>query len=253
MAALLLIHGCWHGGWCWERVEPLLIAQGHRVLAPDLPGMGSDRTRLAGDVMNQWIAWATALIKAQREPVILVGHSAGCPLVCALVERLPDRVVQAIFIAGVLLEDGQSRADLEFGSPEMAASLSITDDGDAFSIDPALAPELLYNQLPPEIAAVLATRLVSEPIEPGYFRLRLSAERFGRTPRAYIETTEDRIIPLAQQRAMVERWPCTRVITLPSDHVPMYSMPERLVTALLDVMHADAPNINRIPTAPERS
>jgi pimeloyl-ACP methyl ester carboxylesterase len=214
---------------------PLLAAQKHRIVAPDLPGMGMDRTPFSEDVMEQWIDWGATLIEAQPEPVVLVGHSAGGQLVSALAERAPDRVAQAIFIAGALLADGQSRADLQFSSPEVSAALRLSDDGSAFSIDPALAPELLYNQLPPDVAARVVARLVSEPMQPGYFRPRLSAERFGRTPRAYIETTEDRTIPFKLQREMVAHWPYDRVVTLPSDHVPMYSMPERLVGALIEL------------------
>jgi pimeloyl-ACP methyl ester carboxylesterase len=219
---------------------PLLAAQGHRVVAPDLPGMGMDRTPFSEDVMEQWIDWGAALIEAQPEPVVLVGHSAGGQLVSALAECAPDRVARAIFIAGALLADGQSRADLRFGSPEVSAALRPSDDGSAFSIDPALAPELLYNQLSPDVAARVVARLVNEPIQPCYFRPRLSPERFGRTPRAYIETTEDRTIPLTLQREMVAHWPCDRVVTLPSDHVPMYSMPERLVGALTELTRTNA-------------
>ena len=40
MSTFVLIHGAWHGGWCWEKVKPLLTAQGHQVVAPDLPGHG---------------------------------------------------------------------------------------------------------------------------------------------------------------------------------------------------------------------
>lgn len=208
-----------------------------------------DRTPFSEDVMEQWIAWGAALVEAQPDPVVLVGHSAGGQLVSALAEHVPDRVAQAIFIAGALLADGQSRADLQFGSPELSAALRLSDDRNAFSIDPALAPELLYNQLPPDIATRLVARLVSEPMQPCYFRPRLSAERFGRTPRAYIETTEDRAVPLALQREMITHWPCDRVVTLPSDHVPMYSMPERLVVGLTELTVSDTNYPDRSVTA----
>jgi pimeloyl-ACP methyl ester carboxylesterase len=235
LATFILVHGSWHGGWCWERVAPLLSARGHRVLAPDLPGMGEDRTPLAEDVMEQWTAWGEALVRAQPEPVVLVGHSAGGGLVSAVAERAPDRVAQVIFIAGALLADGQSRHDVMFGSPEVFAALQMSDDGNAYSIDPVRAPGLLYNQVPLEVAARAVARLVKEPLQPAFSRLSLSADRFGRTPRAYIECTEDRTILLAQQREMMTNWPCERVVTLPSDHVPLYSMPERLAEILADL------------------
>src|SRR5579863_2206159 len=47
MSTFLLIHGAWHGGWCWRKVAPLLQAKAHMVLAPDLPGHGNDKTPTA--------------------------------------------------------------------------------------------------------------------------------------------------------------------------------------------------------------
>ena len=53
MTTFVLIHGAWHGGWCWEKVAPLLEARGHRVLAPDLPGHGANRTPLSAAIASQ--------------------------------------------------------------------------------------------------------------------------------------------------------------------------------------------------------
>jgi pimeloyl-ACP methyl ester carboxylesterase len=63
MATFVLIHGAWHGAWCWERVAPLLVAEGHRVLAPDLPGMGADRCKHGSDPLS-----TTKCRRTMREP-----------------------------------------------------------------------------------------------------------------------------------------------------------------------------------------
>ena len=44
MATFVLVHGACHGGWCWEKVGPILQAHGHTAYAPDLPGLGKDHT-----------------------------------------------------------------------------------------------------------------------------------------------------------------------------------------------------------------
>ncbi len=77
MARFILIAGSWHGAWSWEYVVPLLEAQGHRAEAFELPGMGADRTPLAGLDMMAWARSVAAAIEADPEPVLLVGHSRG--------------------------------------------------------------------------------------------------------------------------------------------------------------------------------
>ena len=57
MATFILIHGAWHGSWCWERVAPLLTEQGHTVITPDLPGMGKDSTPLNDITVEHWTAF----------------------------------------------------------------------------------------------------------------------------------------------------------------------------------------------------
>jgi len=63
MTTFILIHGAWHGGWCWERIVPLLEQQGHRVLAPDLPGMGNDSTPLATITLDYWAQFVADLVR----------------------------------------------------------------------------------------------------------------------------------------------------------------------------------------------
>src|SRR5262245_2387154 len=54
VATFILIHGAWHGGWCWERLVPVLTAEGHHVLAPDLPGMEAEPRGLGSDPLGEW-------------------------------------------------------------------------------------------------------------------------------------------------------------------------------------------------------
>jgi pimeloyl-ACP methyl ester carboxylesterase len=92
MAVFVLVHGAWHGAWCWERVLPLLEQRGHRVLAPDLPGMGRDPTPLAAITLDGWARFVVDLVGRQAEPVILVGHSRGGAVTSQAADRVPDRV-----------------------------------------------------------------------------------------------------------------------------------------------------------------
>ncbi len=73
----VLIAGAWHGAWCWQKVVPLLEAQGHRVRTPELPATGADTTDPAEVTLESWARFVADLVAAEPEPVILVGHSRG--------------------------------------------------------------------------------------------------------------------------------------------------------------------------------
>jgi pimeloyl-ACP methyl ester carboxylesterase len=77
MATFMLVHGACTGGWCWEKVTPLLEANGHRVCAPDLPGLGNDNTPPANVTLADNVEKLSRLLDKMEEPVVLVGHSLG--------------------------------------------------------------------------------------------------------------------------------------------------------------------------------
>jgi pimeloyl-ACP methyl ester carboxylesterase len=70
MSTFILIHGAWHGGWCWYKVIPLLEKEGHTVLAPDLPGHGRDKTPVLAVSLQLYVDRVCQLLDAQRKPVL---------------------------------------------------------------------------------------------------------------------------------------------------------------------------------------
>lgn len=74
MTTFVLIHGAWHGGWCWDKVVPLLEQAGHVAVAPDLPSHGADRTPVAEVTLDAYVARVCEILDAQPEPVVLLGH-----------------------------------------------------------------------------------------------------------------------------------------------------------------------------------
>ena len=69
----VLVHGAWHGGWCWDGIIRALEAQGHSAAAPTLPGQQPDDER-ASVRFDDYVLALTDLLQAQSEPVVLVGH-----------------------------------------------------------------------------------------------------------------------------------------------------------------------------------
>ena len=72
----ILVHGAWQGAWCWHKLTPLLEGGGARVIAPDLPSMGADRTPAQGVTLESWARFVAGLVE-QNPGCVLVGHSRG--------------------------------------------------------------------------------------------------------------------------------------------------------------------------------
>ena len=111
MASFVLIHGAWHGGWCFDPVRDRLEAAGHRVIAPDLPGMGGTDEELAAVTLAGWADFVANLCRAEAEPVILAGHSRGGIVISEVAERVPEKVAALVYICAVMLPAGLSRAE----------------------------------------------------------------------------------------------------------------------------------------------
>lgn len=237
MASFILIHGSWHGGWCFDAVRAILERAGHEVIAPNLPGMGGDEATLRAVTLEGWAAFAADLCRsAKQSPVILAGHSRGGLVVSQAAERAADEIDALVYICAMMLPDGLSRAAfkaMEAPNPAFDRIVSPVANGAGTAVDIALAPQVFAQLSPPDAVAAAMARLVAEPHGPRSTPLRLTPERFGSLPRTYIECTQDRTIALASQRLMQEMSPGAGVITLGADHSPFLSRPEDLAAALL--------------------
>jgi pimeloyl-ACP methyl ester carboxylesterase len=239
MATFVLIHGSWHGAWCFDDVKALLEAAGHAVIAPDLPGMGGSEAELRAVTLQGWADFAANLCKnAAQHPVILAGHSRGGVVISQAAETAPEAIDALVYICAMMLPDGTSRAAFkqhEESNPDFDA-LVIPVYGDAATlVDPTLGPAVFAQLSPPDKVAAAMDRLVAEPKAPRSTPMRLSPERYGTIPRTYIECTEDRAIPISSQRLMQQLMPGAEVVTLDADHSPFLSRPQELAEALLAV------------------
>src|ERR1700682_3324645 len=118
MTTYVLVHGAWHGGWCWHRIVAKLRRASHRVFAPDLKSLGIDRTPPNDVTLELWTDQIAALARAQADPVVLVGHSRGGIVLSEVAERIPDQVRTLVYVTAFLLEDGRSLQDAAGDDPE---------------------------------------------------------------------------------------------------------------------------------------
>jgi pimeloyl-ACP methyl ester carboxylesterase len=165
-------------------------------------------------------------------------HSRGGIVISEAAERVPERIRSLVFIAAGLVPDGDSllavsnRLVPDFGLD----MVTMRPDG-TYTVNPEQVSSRLYNKTDSAWVAKNQARLPPDATNALMEPLHLSAGRFGSVPRAYIETSEDRTVPIELQRAMQKDMPCHPVFTLDADHCAFYSDPEGVAQALLSIAH----------------
>lgn len=234
MATFVLVHGSWHGAWCWYHVATRLRNAGHRVLAPDLAGLGADRTALTEVTLARWRDDVCRAIDQADERVVLVGHSRGGLLISESAEARPDRIVTLVYLAAFLVRDGETLLDVSAldGESLIRGNLEIAPNGLSANVRDAVIDEAFYAQCPAEDIVLARMLLQPEPLAPLATPARLTPERYGRVHRIYIECLNDRAVTPSAQRRMYTATPCAEVITMHTDHSPFFSAPDELTTHL---------------------
>ena len=233
MATILLIPGAWHGSWCWSQLKPLLEASGHHVLTPDLAGTGDDSAAAPAQPLAAWADQVAALVAAEPGSVVLVGHSRGGLVISEVAERLPDRLRLPVFVAAFLLRDGETLQDIAQRAENAAsfgAALALSSGMLRFSDGDI--QKFFYGRSPDDLVRIARDRIRPEPATSLATPVHVSEMRFGTVPRAYIECTDDKAVPLATQRAMQAATPCAITVALDADHSPFFSAPAALAAAL---------------------
>jgi pimeloyl-ACP methyl ester carboxylesterase len=236
MATFVLIHGAWHGGWCFDEIKPLLEAAGHHVIAPDLPGMGGDAAELAGVTLAGWADFVAEICRSATQPVILAGHSRGGIVISEAAERAPDAISALVYICAMLLPNGMSRAQMRANAESNPAfdAMRITVPHGTIA-DKTRAGPVFAQLSPPHLVEAAMARLVAEPSGPTMTSLTLTEANYGSVPRHYVECLHDQAIKIGDQRQMQSMLPCETVTTLAADHSPFLSTPRELADALLKI------------------
>jgi pimeloyl-ACP methyl ester carboxylesterase len=237
MSTYILIHGNWHGGWCWNKVVPLLQQAGHRVFAPDLPGHGQDTTPLSAVTPQLIFQCLNDLLESEVEPVILVGHSAGGRRITALAQQRPEKVKMLVYLTAFLPPPGLSPQALAQEDTEslLVSSLLFDEQRHTVMVKPEAMKDVFYADCTDEDAAWATRLLVPEALRVLGEREIVPASPSTETPpRVYIECLQDKVIGPAMQKKMYTAIPCQRVYSLQTSHSPFLSAPEQLVAYLLD-------------------
>ncbi len=234
---MILIHGAYHGAWCWDGVLDRLSDTGIAAVSPDLPGHGRDPGWLTDQTMPGYAGRISDLVSTASQPVTLVGHSMAGAIAAMVAEAQPDRISRIIFITAYIPEDGESIADLVATDPESHARVARVDvEGiNAICLKTGTIPDAFYNLAPDSAVRHAEDRVQLQSPAPFRHRLDLTSERYGRVPKSAIICSSDRAISAAHQRWMAERANCDPITEIASDHSPFFSQPDNLSALLREL------------------
>jgi pimeloyl-ACP methyl ester carboxylesterase len=238
MARFVFVHGAFGGAWNWDPVLEPLEAAGHTVEAFDLPGAGNDQTPVAEVSLESCAERVCAVLAERPEPAILVGYSMGGAIATQAASNAPERVAALVFVAAFMPSDGQSLLDLTHlpeGQDDMIqANIVIEGDPPVATLPDEAALQAIFNCCTTENATVCVARLQPQPVAPFADPVSVDDDVLASIPRYYVLTTQDKSLPPALQRRMIEEHPCRKVVELDTDHAPYISATADLVAALAE-------------------
>ena len=233
MSHFILIHGSWHGGWCWHKLVRELESSGHSVTAPDLPCHGDDRTAPQGIDVSDYADLVCSLVDAASEEVVLVGHSLGGLTISQVAERRPDRLRCLVYLAALVPTPGATPASRRsLTTDALLGSLRLSEDGSVSLFDLDAIREVFYADCSDEDIAFARARLCGEPAAAANSAVEPSRENWGRVPRDYIVCLQDQAIPASAQQALAKESGCRNVYSLDTSHSPFFSAPADLARIL---------------------
>jgi pimeloyl-ACP methyl ester carboxylesterase len=231
----VLVHGAWHGGWCWSRVIPRLIAAGHRVFAPTQTGLG-ERAHLLSTAItpDTFIEDIVNVIAAEElSDVVLVGHSFGGRSICGVADRMPERLHRLVFVDAALPESGKSAMDLTL--PELRAErLKLAQDSSGGLSIPAPGAAA-FGVTDAADAAWVERRLTPHPLATYTLPLMLKHPVGNGVPATYIRCTDPAYANTAASAAYAQAQPGWTYLEIATGHDAMVTAPAELTQMLLVV------------------
>jgi pimeloyl-ACP methyl ester carboxylesterase len=235
-ATVVLVHGAFHGAWCWDRVVTRLEDAGVPVLAVDLPGHGAD-PGLPGD-LHAHGDFLRARLESLPGPVVVVGHSYGGAVISDGAAGVPS-VAHLVYLAAIVADAGETMTTIDVGGPslgleadisEVPAAMTVDDDG-FLVILPERAVSAFYADCSDDDVAFALERLGRQ--NPATFGQEVRDAAWRTVPSTYVICTEDRAVGPAFQRALATR--TTDHVELATSHSPFFSAPDELADVLVGI------------------
>jgi pimeloyl-ACP methyl ester carboxylesterase len=228
----VLVHGAWHGGWCWRRVADLLEERGHKVFTPTLTGLGERSHLIGGDIkMDTHVADVVNVVRWENlDGIVLVAHSYGGFPVTGAVEQILDRVAAVVFLDAFVPQDGQKSLDTASDFSRKATLEALAQGGQ--SRPPPAAEVFAVNE---RDRAWVDSKLTPQPVGVALQPLKLTGACERVPKKTYIRAPRYKQPHFDGCYAAKKADPSWRTYEVPCGHDVMIDMPERLVEILLEV------------------
>jgi len=232
MSTFVLVHGAWHGSWCWKRVRRALEKRGYEVFTPTLTGVGERSHLLTPQVnLETHILDVVNLIRWEElSNVVLCGHSYGGVVVRGAADRVPERIGALVYLDAFVPENGQSLYDTLPPEQTKAQHEGARIHGDGWKVPPITAERFNVNA---RDAAWMDRQCTMHPLATFEEPLRLSGGIDAVKNVTFILATGYGGSPFGQfyERAKAKGW---KTLSLACGHDVMLDMPEELTAALVD-------------------
>lgn len=247
MTTFVLVHGGWHGGWCWQKVIPFLEAAGHEVYAPTLTGLAERAAELSPDIgLDTHIQDVVGLLQAKDlHGVILVGHSYGGLVITGVVDQCSERIAHLVYLDTFVPRDGDSMCNI---APMIGRMLrrQARVHGDGWRIESMqkmpFGVKGIYGVTTEPDLSWVRSQVTAQPLKTYEQPLHLKNPAIVSTkPRTHIECSGSGFFYSFMQRLSVSRALPPRVAgwrlrQLPTGHDAMITMPRELAALLLELV-----------------
>lgn len=240
MANFVLVHGAWHGGWCWQRVTSALQQQGHRVHAVTLTGLGERAHLLAPAItLDTHIDDVISAIEVEElHDVILAVHSYAGMIGTAVADRLGKHLKHLVYVDAVVPKPGESWSSTQSAATQQQR-LSAAQASTRFSFPP---PDPKVFGLHDADHAWVRRRQTPHPGNTYQAPLDFDVHRVAAIPRTFVNCTQPALATIDPSRLRVKdpkfwdgAWlPNAKLVELKTGHDPMISDPAGLTRILLD-------------------
>jgi pimeloyl-ACP methyl ester carboxylesterase len=229
----VLLHGAWHGGWCWNRVADPLRAAGHKVYTPTQTGLGERSHLLSKDIsLDVFVNDLVNVLEWEDlRDVVLVGHSFGGIAITGAADRVPQRIRHLVYLDSLILENGQSPFSV-IPPDVVAARRKLAQDFSGGVSMPVPDPKA-FGVTDPTDAAWLKAKCTPHPLSTYEAKLTLKGPVGNGLPATYI-AVKPHYGPTAAARAFAQARKDWRYMEIDAGHDAMLTSPR----AVLDILSA---------------